>query len=87
MSRKHDMVMELFADNPNREDWCFQIAADLNIFECFENSQESELGSFSNSRQLVIVIQQLITVKAIRACPPGQKHIDQLLSAMTVVAD
>jgi len=40
---KYDMIVELFTDYPEWENWIFQILANLDVFEGLENGEKTKL--------------------------------------------
>ena len=55
MTAKDYVVMELFANDPNREHWVFQILANLNILQCFKNRQKTKLCPLGDTFNFVVI--------------------------------
>lgn len=79
------MIVELFADDPDRKNRVLKMFSDLDILQGFKNRQETELGSSLDSSDL-IVIDYLIPVETVRRGPTSQHKIHKFLRAMPVIS-
>ena len=85
MRGKDYVIMELFADDPDRQSRIFEVFSHLYIPQRLENSQKTKLRPLCDAFDL-IVIDNFFSIETVRASLTSEDQIDKLLSAMTMIA-
>jgi hypothetical protein len=80
------MVMEFLADDPHGNDGVLEMFAYFDVLECFEDCEETELGTLGDAFDLVVV-DDLLAVEEVGAGFAGQDQVHKLLCAVAVVTD
>lgn len=83
---KDDVIVKFFADDPDWEYRVFQMLTHFDVPQSLKDSQKSKLRTIHNPSDF-IVVDDFFAVETVRRSLPCQDQIDELLSAVTVVAN
>lgn len=87
MVSKNNVVVELFGDHPNREDWVLEVLADLDVLQGLEDCQEAELWFVGDTVESEVFLQVFCAVETVGWRLTGDKEVHKLLCAMSMVTD